>query len=73
MIPFEEALRTVLDSARRLDTECVDITDAMNRILAEDAKSDMDMPPFNKSAMDGYACRRVDLGGLIISRPTSRA
>ncbi len=61
MIPFEEALRTVLDSARRLGTECVDITDAMNRILAEDAKSDMDMPPFNKSAMDGYACRRVDL------------
>ncbi len=61
MIPFEEALRTVLDSARRLGTERVDIAYAINRILAEDAKSDMDMPPFNKSAMDGYACRRADL------------
>jgi molybdopterin molybdotransferase len=61
MIPFEEALRTVLDSARRLDTERVDITLSINRILAEDAKSDMDMPPFNKSAMDGYACRKADL------------
>ncbi|MHC4241282.1 MAG: molybdopterin molybdotransferase MoeA [Planctomycetota bacterium] len=61
MIPFEEALRTVLDSARRLGSEQVDITRAINRILAEDVKSDMDMPPFNKSAMDGYACRRADL------------
>ena len=61
MIPFEEALRTVLDSARRLGSERVDIANTINRILAEDAKSDMDMPPFNKSAMDGYACRRADL------------
>jgi len=61
MIPFEEALRTVLDSAHKLSTERVDIIHAIDRILAEDAKSDMDMPPFNKSAMDGYACRRADL------------
>ena len=61
MIPFEEAFSTVLDSARRLDTERVDITHAINRILAEDAKSDIDMPPFNKSTRDGYACRRADL------------
>jgi molybdopterin molybdotransferase len=61
MIPFEEALKTVLDSARKLGTERVDITHAIDRILAEDVKSDMDMPPFNKSAMDGYACRRADL------------
>ena len=61
MIPFEEALRTVLDSAHSLGSEHVDITLAINRILAEDVKSDMDMPPFNKSAMDGYACRRADL------------
>jgi len=30
--------------------------------LAEDVKSDMDIPPFDKSAMDGFACRRADLG-----------
>ncbi|NQT03448.1 MAG: molybdopterin molybdotransferase MoeA, partial [Planctomycetes bacterium] len=61
MIPFEEALRTVLDSAHSLGSEHVDITLSINRILAEDVKSDMDMPPFNKSAMDGYTCRRADL------------
>jgi molybdopterin molybdotransferase len=61
MLAFEEALAVVLDSARRLDDEPVDISRAANRILAEDVKSDMDIPPFNKSAMDGYACRKTDL------------
>lgn len=63
MIPFEQALRIVLDAARPMDTEEVALEDAVGRILAEDVRSDRDMPPFNKSAMDGYACRRADLGG----------
>jgi molybdopterin molybdotransferase len=62
MVPFEEAFEIVLDSAYMLGTERVDITSAANRVLAEDVKSDIDIPPFNKSAMDGYACRREDLG-----------
>ncbi len=61
MLPFEKALKTVLDSARRLGSERVDITRATNRILAEDVKSDIDMPPFDKATRDGYACRRKDL------------
>lgn len=62
MIPFEEAFKIVMDSARPLDTEPVALSDARDRILAQNVVSDVDMPPFNKSAMDGYACRRVDLG-----------
>jgi molybdopterin molybdotransferase len=61
MVPFEKALEIVLDSARMLGTERIDVADAAGRVLAEDVKSDIDMPPFNKSAMDGYACRREDL------------
>lgn len=61
MLTFEKALDTVLSSARPLGSERVDIADASNRILAENVKSDMNIPPFNKSAMDGYACRRMDL------------
>jgi molybdopterin molybdotransferase len=61
MLPFEKALETVLSSARQLGSERIDFQDALNRILAEDVRSDMDIPPFNKSAMDGYACRRADL------------
>lgn len=61
MLPFEQAFRTVLDSARELGTERVGIEQATNCILGEDVKSDIDIPPFNKAAMDGYACRREDL------------
>ncbi|MHC4423766.1 MAG: molybdopterin molybdotransferase MoeA [Planctomycetota bacterium] len=66
MLPFEKALDTVLSAARPLGTERVDITDAANRILAEDVKSDMDIPSFNKSAMDGFACRKADLGSELM-------
>jgi molybdopterin molybdotransferase len=62
MISYEEALRTVLDSDYLVASERVGLTDSLNRVLAEDVLSDIDMPPFNKSAVDGYACRRVDLG-----------
>jgi molybdopterin molybdotransferase len=61
MLPFDEALRIVLDSAHKLGSEHVDIAQATNRILAEDVESDMDMPPRDRSVFDGYACRREDL------------
>ena len=62
MIQFEKALQTVLASVRQLDTERVELADALGRILAKDVKSDIDMPPFSRSSMDGYACRSEDLG-----------
>lgn len=34
---------------------------SLGRVLAEDVHSDIDMPPFDKTAVDGYACRRADL------------
>ena len=50
MIPFEQALQIVLRSARPLDSERVELGESLGRILAEDVASDMDLPPFNKSA-----------------------
>ena len=61
MLSFEKAFEIVLNSAYLLGTERVALAHAVNRVLAEDVKSDIDMPPFNKSAMDGFACRREDL------------
>ncbi len=52
----------VLESAPTLGSEPVELAGAVGRILAQDVVSDMDMPPFDKAAMDGYACRRADLG-----------
>ncbi len=61
MISFEKALDIILSSARYLGDERVDFTDSLDRVLAEDVFSDVDMPPFDKAAMDGFACRREDL------------
>jgi molybdopterin molybdotransferase len=55
-------MEVVLRSVRLTGSEEVTLEEAAGRVLAEDVRSDMDMPPFNKSAMDGYACRRADLG-----------
>ena len=62
MLSFKKALEFVLDSAVQLEAERIEFDSALGRLLAEDVRSDMDIPPFNKSAMDGYACRRADLG-----------
>lgn len=61
MISYEKAFEIIMNSAFMLETESVELARSLNRVLAYDVQSDTDMPPFNKSAMDGYACRREDL------------
>jgi len=61
MIPFEQAVSTVLDNIQRLESASVPLHDAVGMVLAEDAASDVDMPPFDKSAMDGFAVVAADL------------
>jgi molybdopterin molybdotransferase len=65
MILFEEALSIVKSHHSLLPSETVDLADACGRILASDVFSDMDMPPFDKSAVDGYACRKADLDQVL--------
>lgn len=43
------------------DTEMVTLTQAIDRVLAEDLSSSIDLPPFDNSSMDGYAFRFADL------------
>jgi molybdopterin molybdotransferase len=61
MITFEAAFRIVMESVFETRTETIPFTDSSGRILDEDIKSDIDMPPFNRSAVDGYACHRIDI------------
>ena len=62
MITFEEAYEIVMASAIISETaEEVPFNSALNRIITHNIISDIDIPPFNKSAMDGYACRHADL------------
>ncbi len=45
----------------RLGGEKVELSDSLGRILAEDIKSDIDMPPTDRSTMDGFAFRKEDI------------
>jgi molybdopterin molybdotransferase len=62
MISFEKAYEIVMSSGFDTGTETVPLSESSDRILAEDVISDLDMPPFNKSSVDGFACRTADLG-----------
>jgi len=61
MIPVAEALRIVLDHTTHLNSESVPLADARGRVLAEDVIADSDLPPFDRSQMDGYAVRAADV------------
>jgi len=61
MISFYEALKIVLGSAELIETESIPLIGSSDRVLAADVYSDLDMPPFNKSAMDGFALKSEDL------------
>jgi molybdopterin molybdotransferase len=61
LISVEEALAEILSHVRPLEPEPVAVLDAMGRVLAEEIVSDINIPPFDNSAMDGYAVRAVDV------------
>ncbi len=61
MISVDEALAEILSHVQPLDPEEVSILDALGRVLAEEIVSDINIPPFDNSAMDGYAVRSADV------------
>lgn len=60
MIPFEKALRIVLDNALTLGVEKIPLGDAEGRYIARDIRARNDMPRYDQSAMDGFAVRLPD-------------
>ncbi len=69
MISVDEALETILQRFDPLEPESVDILDALGRVLSEDIHSEVDIPPFDNSAMDGYAIRAMDTQGATKENP----
>lgn len=61
MIPVTEAINLVLSKTPRLTPESVGLESVMGRFLAEDIIADSDLPPFDRSQMDGYAIRAADV------------
>ena len=60
MISVAEAIQIVRQETAVLPTEQVKLVQALGRVLAEDVVADSDLPPFDRSQMDGYAVRAED-------------
>ncbi|MBI2301892.1 MAG: molybdopterin molybdotransferase MoeA [Armatimonadetes bacterium] len=68
-LPVDQALAIVLAHCRRLPGEAVPLAACRGRVLAEDVVSDLDLPLFTNSAMDGFAVHASDLAEATEQRP----
>ena len=71
MITVAEALTIVRGACPPLAEEEIPLAEAVGRVLAREVVSDVDWPPFDTSAMDGYAVRVADLEAsrTLVERP----
>jgi molybdopterin molybdotransferase len=69
MLSVIEAQQAILARVKRLEPETAPLLEALGRVLAEDVISDTALPPFDNSAMDGYAVRAEDVRGASRDRP----
>ena len=59
-----DAQKCILESVNKLDSETVGLEHSLGRVLAEDVRANRDIPPYDVSAMDGYAVRSADLSHI---------
>jgi molybdopterin molybdotransferase len=61
MITFKEASEIIRSIKPNATTERISLHQTLRRVLAENIITDIDIPAFDRSAMDGFACRKADL------------
>lgn len=66
---FWQQLESCLEK-KKLQVEKIKLNNAAGRILAEDILSPVDLPPFSRSTVDGYAVKAADTAGASASMPT---
>jgi molybdopterin molybdotransferase len=69
VLSVEEAQERILSAFHPLEAERVDLFQSLGRVLAEDIQADMNIPPLDNSAMDGYAVRASDTVSASIDHP----
>ena len=69
LITVEDALYTILEKISPVEAETIPLTQSFNRVLAQAIRSELEVPPFANSAMDGYAVRAVDIQSATPERP----
>jgi molybdopterin molybdotransferase len=71
MISVEEAFSHIMKHFAPLEETRVPLLESLGLVLAEDIISDMNVPPFNNSAMDGYAVMAEDVADATADRPVT--
>ncbi len=69
MISVEQALEKILNRVNTLKEERVPLLDSLGQVLAEDISSDINIPPLDNAAMDGYALQSQDTLGASAESP----
>ena len=69
MLRIEDALDLILTHTPVATNNQVPLADALGRVLRQDVISDLDMPPFDRARMDGYAVRSVDIAAATPDKP----
>ncbi len=69
LLTVAQARERILDRLAALDSETVALPEARGRVLAEEVRSERDVPPFANSAMDGYAVRARDVAQASAAQP----
>lgn len=70
MLALETAVARVLESLPPITTERVPLAESAGRVLAENLFSQVALPAFDNSAMDGYALRTADVRGASHNSPS---
>src|SRR3712207_3202030 len=71
MLTVQEASGRILQGIAPLPPERVSLPDAPRRVLAGDIVAPLTLPPWDNSAMDGYAMRAEDVEGSSADRPVT--
>jgi molybdopterin molybdotransferase len=69
MLSVEESLDKILSNTKVLGAETRTILESQGQVLVEDIFADIDIPPWDNSAMDGYAVRSEDILGASLQSP----
>lgn len=73
LLPVQQAIDTIVaDARRRVVAEQVDVAQADSRILLADIRASTDVPPWDNSAMDGYAVQAQDAGEGVVLKVSQR-
>jgi molybdopterin molybdotransferase len=66
-LSVSNAQKCILESVKFSDVEIVGLEKSLNRVLVRDVRANRDLPPYDVSAMDGYALRSADLAKVPVT------